>query len=191
MEGFVRILGKGTKPANGDIPMFLTYEFAFDLSGPPDERWDQHERYVSLKNVEGIKIYRTLESLNGAAITDPVRDCLWNSDTCDNPCTTVPMCSKPNFDHLTNDGCNCPIPKKYFPICIIKLKGKSKKRRRYLVYPTKEERNKLLAPKSTTDLHQAVQDLTNEMRYNPTAGSHVAEARERFEENVSKKRPKK
>lgn len=69
------------------------------------------------------------------------------------------------------DPCGCTLKPDQFPIILVTLK----KGLDYIVYPTEEERNKLLRQTSVLD------EILLELRYNPDAGSRVAEARNRFE----------
>lgn len=67
--------------------------------------------------------------------------------------------------------CGCTLKPDQFPLIVVT----TKKGLDYIVYPTEEERNKLLRQTSVLD------DILLELRYNPDAGSRVAEARNRFE----------
>jgi hypothetical protein len=72
------------------------------------------------------------------------------------------------------DLCNCEIDASCFPLLVLFTD-----KHRYVVYPTPEERNKILHPKS------ALQDILLELRYNPEAGSRVSEARNDFNKRVN------
>ncbi len=75
----------------------------------------------------------------------------------------------------TRMTCQCPLPMDYFPLYLVS----TTEHMQYLVHPSAEERAKLETPRQTetqTLLHAILQEL----RYNPDAGSRVANARAHF-----------
>lgn len=74
------------------------------------------------------------------------------------------------------------VPLRCFPLIVLK----SFYDEHFLVYPTENERSKIIGESATKNVNHLLEEILAELRYNPDAGSRVSEARARFIEKLEK-----